>query len=338
MSLKNTNSKSQKPSSGVGRLRLVILGGGESGVGAAILAKKKGLEVFVSDSGEIKEKYKNVLKNIEIEWEEGKHTEAKILNATEVVKSPGIPDNIPLIKQLKKQGVPVISEIEFAGRYTNAKIIGITGSNGKTTTTLLTYHMLKKAGLNVGLAGNVGESLAKQVAEDDKGFYVLMGNNHYLMRAIAENEPEKMKAFVGWLLCAAKGYTAKLVNPGGVEVWKSRQAGNVSNIDSTVEHFGVTPRQIIRSVAGAVDELRLPHSVHIHANNLGMPGNWTTTLETMQALEGHRGHITHIQFHSYAGGDGDEETFGSRVTELAEYVNSHDNITVDVGQDRKSVV
>jgi len=153
--------------------RLVILGGGESGVGAAILAKKKGFEVFVSDRGEIKDKYKNVLKNIDVEWEEGDHTESKVLNATEVVKSPGIPDTVPLILKVKEKGIQVISEIEFAGRYTKAKIIGITGSNGKTTTSLLTFHMLKKAGLNVGLAGNVGDSLAKQIAEDDKEFYVL---------------------------------------------------------------------------------------------------------------------------------------------------------------------
>lgn len=153
--------------------KIVILGGGESGVGAAILAKKKGLEVFVSDKGKIKEKYKNVLINIKVEWEEEKHTVTKILNATEVVKSPGIPDNAPLILQLREKGIPIISEIEFAGRYTQAKIIGITGSNGKTTTTLLTYHLLKKAGLNVGLAGNIGDSLAKQVAEDDKEIYVL---------------------------------------------------------------------------------------------------------------------------------------------------------------------
>lgn len=153
--------------------RLVILGGGESGVGAAILAKKKGFEVFVSDRGEIKDKYKDVLINIDVEWEEGKHTESKILNATEVVKSPGIPDTVPLVLKIKEKGIRVISEIEFAGRYTNAKIIGITGSNGKTTTSLLTFHMLKKAGLDVGLAGNVGDSLARQVAEEDKGFYVL---------------------------------------------------------------------------------------------------------------------------------------------------------------------
>jgi len=153
--------------------KIAILGAGESGVGAAILAKKQGFEVFVSDRGEIKDKYKNVLKSIKVEWEEGKHTESKILDAAEVIKSPGIPDTVALIVKIKEQGINVISEIEFAGRYTQAKIIGITGSNGKTTTAMLTYHMLQKAGLNVGLAGNIGDSLAKQVAEADKDFYVL---------------------------------------------------------------------------------------------------------------------------------------------------------------------
>ena len=153
--------------------RIVILGGGESGVGAAILAKKEGFEVFVSDRGEIKEKYKSVLENIDVDWEEGKHTEDKILNAGEVIKSPGIPDTAPLIVKLVEKGIKVISEIEFAGRYTKAKIIGITGSNGKTTTAMLTYYILKNAGLNVGLAGNIGDSLAKQVAEGDKEIYVL---------------------------------------------------------------------------------------------------------------------------------------------------------------------
>jgi len=153
--------------------RIVILGGGESGVGAAILAKKEGFEVFVSDRGEIKEKYKSVLENIEIDWEEGKHTDNKIMNAGEVIKSPGIPETAPLIVKLVANGIKVISEIEFAGRYTKAKIIGITGSNGKTTTAMLTYYILKNAGLNVGLAGNIGDSLAKQVAEGDKEIYVL---------------------------------------------------------------------------------------------------------------------------------------------------------------------
>jgi formylmethanofuran dehydrogenase subunit A len=166
----------------------------------------------------------------------------------------------------------------------------------------------------------------------DKGFYVLMGNNHYLMRCIQRGEPEKLKAFIGWLLGAAKGYAAKLVNPGGVEIWKNRQAGNAEDVDSVVDHFGVTPRQIIGAVARAVDALKLPHAVHIHANNLGLPGNWTTTLETMKAVEGQRAHMTHIQFHSYGGGGEDQESFTSQVAPLAEYVNTHPNVTVDVGQ------
>ena len=153
--------------------RLVILGGGESGVGTAVLAQKKGYEVFLSDKGKLKDKYKDVLSKYEIKWEEEQHTEALILNATEVVKSPGIPDKVELIKKLKEKGIPVVSEIEFAGRYTNAKKICITGSNGKTTTTLLTYHMLQKAGLNVGLGGNVGKSFAMQVAENNFDYYVL---------------------------------------------------------------------------------------------------------------------------------------------------------------------
>ncbi|MBL0330332.1 MAG: UDP-N-acetylmuramoyl-L-alanine--D-glutamate ligase [Bacteroidetes bacterium] len=153
--------------------RLVILGGGESGVGTAVLAQKKGFEVFLSDKGKLKDKYKDVLSKNGIKWEEEKHSEDLILNADEVVKSPGIPDKADLIKAIVKKGIPVISEIEFAGRYTNAKKICITGSNGKTTTTLLTYHMMQKAGLNVGLAGNVGKSFAMQVAENDFDFYVL---------------------------------------------------------------------------------------------------------------------------------------------------------------------
>ncbi|SFB90953.1 UDP-N-acetylmuramoylalanine--D-glutamate ligase [Flagellimonas taeanensis] len=153
--------------------RLVILGGGESGVGTAILGKQKGFEVFVSDKGEIKEKYREVLEHFEIEWESGDHTETKILNADVVMKSPGIPDKVPLVKALVAKGVPVISEIEFASKYTEATIIGITGSNGKTTTTMMTHHLLKEGGLNVGMAGNIGDSFAKMVAEQDFDQYVL---------------------------------------------------------------------------------------------------------------------------------------------------------------------
>lgn len=153
--------------------RIVILGAGESGVGAAILAQKNGYDVFVSDFGEISDKYKAELNERGISYEEKQHTESLILNATEVIKSPGIPDKAPIIKKLIERQIPIISEIEFAGRYTKAKTICITGSNGKTTTTMLTYHILKKAGLNVGLAGNIGFSFAKQVAEEDFDYYVL---------------------------------------------------------------------------------------------------------------------------------------------------------------------
>ena len=153
--------------------KIVVLGGGESGCGAAVLAQQKGFDVFLSDIGKIKEKYKNVLKHNAIEWEEETHTEELFFKSNLIIKSPGIPDTIPLILELKKASIPIISEIEFAARYTDAKIIAITGSNGKTTTTLLVYHMLKKAGLNVGVAGNVGESFALQVANESYDYFVL---------------------------------------------------------------------------------------------------------------------------------------------------------------------
>ena len=145
--------------------RIVVLGAAESGVGAAALAKVKGFDVFVSDMGKIKENYKEVLRQYDVPWEEGKHTEELILNANEVVKSPGIPEDAPMVQKVRAAGIPVISEIEFAGRYTDAKMICITGSNGKTTTTSLIYHIFQAAGYNVGLAGNIGRSLALQIAE-----------------------------------------------------------------------------------------------------------------------------------------------------------------------------
>jgi len=155
--------------------RLVVIGGGESGVGAAVLAKRRGYDVFLSDKGGLKDKYKKVLAEENIEFEEGTHTEEKILNAIEVVKSPGVPDKVEILKKIKEKSIPVISEIEFAGRYTNAKIIGITGTNGKTTTTLLTYHIFKKAGLDVRVAGNVGKGFAMSIAENEKDcdYYIL---------------------------------------------------------------------------------------------------------------------------------------------------------------------
>ena len=213
------------------------------------------------------------------------------------------------------------------------------GTMGSVPSTFATGYKYVGLGYTTAFDAAVPPLSARHTHEEfddtpciDKGFYVLMGNNHYVMRSLQNQEPERLQAFVAWLLGAAKGYAAKLVNPGGVEVWKHHASGNVNGIDEYVDHYNVTPRQIIGGVAAAVDQLNLPHSVHIHCNNLGMPGNWETTLGSMKALEGHRGHMTHIQFHSYGGGEGDESTFCSRVQPLADYVNSHSNVTVDVGQ------
>lgn len=162
-----------QPSIGNKKQQIAILGAGESGVGTAILAQSKGFSVFVSDGGKVKEKYKNVLINNKINWEEEGHSEEKILRANVVMKSPGIPDSAPIVQALMEKGVKVISEIEFASHYTQATIVGITGSNGKTTTAYLTYHLLKEGGLDVGLAGNVGKSFAAEVAGGNKKNYVL---------------------------------------------------------------------------------------------------------------------------------------------------------------------
>ena len=213
------------------------------------------------------------------------------------------------------------------------------GTMGSVPSTFATGYKYAGLGYTTAFDAAVPPLSARHTHEEfddtpclDKGFYVLMGNNHFVMKSIQENNPEQLRGFMSWLLGAAKGYACKLVNPGGVEVWKNHQAGNVEGIDSVVDHFDVTPRQIIREVSRAANELRLPHPVHIHCNNLGMPGNWSTTLESMRALEGSIGHLTHIQFHSYGGGDADENTFNSKVAPLADYVNRNSNITVDVGQ------
>ena len=153
--------------------RIVILGGGESGAGAAVLAKVKGFDVWLSDAGPIGQQHKDLLNQYDVAWEENGHTPEKILNADEIIKSPGIPDTAPMVARAIEKNIPIVSEIEFAGRYTDAKMVCITGSNGKTTTTKLTYHIFKKAGLNVGLAGNVGRSLAYQVATEHHDVYII---------------------------------------------------------------------------------------------------------------------------------------------------------------------
>ena len=155
-------------------MNLVILGGGESGVGAAILGKKLGYEVFLSDKGKLLESYRASLLEQGVEFEEGQHTPERIFKADLIIKSPGIPDTLPMIRELRQQGIEVISEIEFAGRHSAARHVCITGSNGKTTTTLLTHHILTRAGVDAGLAGNVGKSLAAQVAGGEHELYVML--------------------------------------------------------------------------------------------------------------------------------------------------------------------
>lgn len=165
----------------------------------------------------------------------------------------------------------------------------------------------------------------------DKAILVLMGNNHAVMDRIRAGERDRLRDYVAWLLNATRGYGVKVVNPGGVENWKAGH-GNVTSLDQVVAHFEVTPRQIIVELARAVDELAIPHPIHLHTPNLGLPGNWATTLETLKTLDGHRAHLAHIQFHSYGGSADDTSAFDSQVLPLAEYINTHPGISVDVGQ------
>jgi formylmethanofuran dehydrogenase subunit A len=171
-----------------------------------------------------------------------------------------------------------------------------------------------------------------QIPNVDTGFFSLVGNNHYLMDCVAKGDHEGVESFLGWLMNRVGAFAPKLVNPGGVEMWKQSHTGNAKDLDQQVHGFNVTPRQIIQSVTRASNALGLPHPVHIHTNNLGIPGNWETTLETLKSVQGLRAHLTHIQFHSYGGGGAEESTLCSKVQPLAEYVNANPNLTVDVGQ------
>ncbi len=172
----------------------------------------------------------------------------------------------------------------------------------------------------------------EQIPNVDTGFFSLVGNNHFVMDCVAKKDDAALESFLGWLMNRVGAYAPKLVNPGGVELWKQSHQGNARDLDQIVDGFNVTPRQIIQSVTRAANALGLPHPVHIHTNNLGVPGNWETTLETLKSVEGLRAHLTHIQFHSYGGGNEEESTLCSKVQPLADYVNAHKNVTVDVGQ------
>jgi len=209
------------------------------------------------------------------------------------------------------------------------------GTAGSVPTTFTTGYRYAAMGYTTAFDAAVPPLAARHAHEElndtpvvDKGFYVLMGNNEFIMQQIAAGNKEQLRDFVAWLLQATKAYAIKIVNPGGVEMWKSLR--NVHTLDDQVTGFGVTPRQIIQNLADTAKDLGLPHRLHIHCNNLGIAGNWQTTLETMKALDGRNGHLTHIQFHSYGGEPGG--LFQSKTAELVDYINNHPNLSVDVGQ------
>jgi len=212
------------------------------------------------------------------------------------------------------------------------------GTQGLVPSTFTTGYLYAGLGYTTAFDAAIPPLSARQVHDEfhdipilDKGCFVMLGNNDYLLRQLAQNETELFRNSVAWLVNAVKAYGVKVVNPGGVQVWK-QSGGNVRHLDDVVPEFGVTPRQIVSGMAQAVDDLQLPHPLHLHCTNLGMPGNASTTLETMQALDGHRAHLAHVQFHSYGGDPDDQTTFHSRVPELVDFVMSQPGLSVDVGQ------
>ena len=213
------------------------------------------------------------------------------------------------------------------------------GTIGSVPSTFATAYKFAGLGYTAAFDAAVPPLGARQAHDEladtpsiDRGFYVLVGNNHYLMDHIARGETARAEAFLAWLINTTGAMAPKLVNPGGVEIWKQAGLGHSTGFDDRVPAFDVSPRQIVTAIATAANNLGLPHPVHIHANQLGMPGNWETTLTTMQALGDLRGHLTHIQYHSYGGGDGEEASLSSQVAPLVDYVNAHPNLSVDVGQ------
>jgi len=212
------------------------------------------------------------------------------------------------------------------------------GTRGSVPSTFATGYLYASLGYTTAFDAAVPPLGARHAHDElqdtpilDKGFYVMMGNNHLIMEQIRDGHQGLLDAAVSWLLNSTGGYAVKLVNPGGVEMWKGGGNG-YCGLDEPVSHLHVSPRQILTELARAADRLGLPHPVHVHCNHLGIPGNWATTLETMKSLDGSRGHLTHIQFHSYGGSADDQSTFCSQVPKLADYINSHPQLTVDVGQ------
>lgn len=212
------------------------------------------------------------------------------------------------------------------------------GTRGSTPSSFVTGYLYAGMGYTTVFDAAIpplGAAATHAEFEDvpaiDKGFLVLCGNHRYVLERTAAGDAEGVRNFLGWLLNTTRGYGLKVVNPGGVEAWKAGRNGD-TGLDDGIPGFDVTPRKLLSTIAAAADDLKLPHPVHVHCNRLGLPGNWTTTLDTMRAVDGHRAHFTHVQFHSYGGGPDDQGTFCSKVPALAEYVNSHRNLHVDVGQ------
>ena len=213
-----------------------------------------------------------------------------------------------------------------------------TGTAGSTPSTFATGYLYAGLGYTTALDAAIAPLTARHAHHEfadtpliDKAFLVLMGNNHFLLDRLAAGQADKVRDAVAWLLDAAKGYGVKVVNPGGIERWKQGR-GNVVSIDDVVEPFNLTPRAILSGLARAVDELSLPHPMHLHGLNLGLPGSAETMLTTLDALDGHRVHLAHVQFHSYGPAEPKTNLFGSQVAELAAYVNEHPEVSVDVGQ------
>lgn len=212
------------------------------------------------------------------------------------------------------------------------------GTVGSIPSTFATGALYAGLGYTTAVDAAVPALYARHVHEEfsdtpyiDRAFLTLVGNNHFILEQIQKGQPQQIDAYIGWLLKTAKAFGLKAVNPGGIEQWKEAKRQTITNLDQKVDYFQVTPREILRELTAAADRLHLPHSLHIHCNNLGMPGNWTTTLETMKAVEANRAHMAHIQFHSYGGGPDDEFSFSSAVPKLVDYFNAHRNLTVDVG-------
>ncbi|MGL4463922.1 MAG: formylmethanofuran dehydrogenase subunit A, partial [Planctomycetia bacterium] len=268
----------------------------------------------------------------------GDATPARVLDANGCVVMPGAIDLHSHIAGPKvNAGRKMLPEVHRRSEGIPRAGDHRSGIGGVIPTTFATGYLYAAMGYTTAFDAAIPGLLARHAHAElgdtpilDKGFYALFGNNHWVMKQLRDGQIDRVADYCAWTLSAVKGYAVKVVNPGGIENWKQISRKSLADLEQPVPHFGVSPREIVRGLAEAVDRLNLPHSVHLHCNNLGLPGNWRTTLATMEALEGRRGHFAHVQFHSYGGEPGDRE-FSSAAAKLVEYVDAHPNITVDVG-------